>query len=562
MEWIVSTILVPDSLHCPHVDSPHSAMMNRSLTTVTALLLGVIVAPLASAQTEFNALSTISVTGSGLVPTESDYIPNVVKSENGLASFEALKAQAVAARTFAYYKMDIQGFINDGTGDQVYSSPGSPQQIHFDAAAATEGEILWVRDNIGAQKDVLIASFYVAGSIPTGPFNAASPGIISDPGDSDPTNTQQWVTFPYANGQIGGFNQGTPLGFQGSVSNPNWPNRGAKSQNGADYLSDNSVNYLDILKYFYGADIQLRTATTEGSAIEFDRKVLTNFDDYGSGRVSDGTISGHEGVFHRAPDFSGSTSANISGSTADRDGTEAQSGSHSQRIDINYNEGLGGNFTLRHVAGAMYSDFGGSSNAASRIANLQFESVGSVGLWLKTTDPGLEVSIALDDPTTGDRGLKKQVNADGQWHEYKWRLDNNSDWEAWVGAGNGIIDGVNVSLDSIQLFGSSDATVYLDTIFWDPTDIFNPTASGDYNGDGVVNAADYTVWRDAFLTVQEGHPADGNGDGFVGNDDYDLWVANFGNIVTSTSTAVPEPTSAATLLMLLVLSRLKQRSRS
>ena len=536
-------------------------MMLRPLFISTLLLVAALV-PLASAQTEFNALSTISVTGSGSVPTESDYVPNVVKSENGLASFEALKAQAVAARTFAYYKMDLQGFINDGTSDQVYSSAGSVRPIHFAAAAATEGEILWVRDNIGAEKDVLIASFYVAGSIPTGPFNAAIPGIISDPGDSDPTSTQQWVTFTYANGLSSGFNQGTPLGFQGSTSNPNWPNRGAKSQNGADYLSDNSVNYIDILKYYYGADIQLRTATTGGSAVEFGEKVLTSFDDYGSGRASDGTISGHEGVFHRAPDFSGSTSANIVGSTADRDGSQAQSGSHSQRIDINYDEGQGGDFTLRHVAGAMYSDFDGSSNAASRVANLQFESTGSVGLWLKTTDPGLEVSIALDDPTTGDRGLKKSVNADGQWHEYKWRLDNNNDWEAWLGAGNGIIDGVNVSLDSIQLFGSSDATVYLDTVYWDPTDVFNPTAAGDYNGDGIVNAADYTVWKDAFLTIQEGHPADGTGDGFVGNADYDLWAANFGTIVTSTSTTVPEPASTTSLLLFLALFQLKQRSRS
>lgn len=537
-------------------------MMNRFLSMITALLLGTIIVPLASAQSEFNALSIINVTGSGAVPTENDYVPNVVKSENGLASFEALKAQAVAARTFAYYKMDRQGFINDGTTDQAYSGPGAVRQIHLDATAATEGEILWVRDNIGAEKDVLIASFYAAGSIPTGPFNPDNPGIISDPGDSDPTGTQDRITFTYANDLTGGFNLGGPQGFIGTPSNPNWPNRGSKSQNGADYLSDNSVNYIDILKYYYGADIQLRTATTAGTTVEFGQKVLTSFDDYGSGRASDGTITGHEGVFHRAPDFSGGTTDNIAGSTAERDGTAAQSGSHSQRIDINYDEGQGGDFTLRHVAGAKYSDFDGSSNAASRIANLQFESIGSVGLWLKTTDPGLEVSIAIDDPTTGDRGLKKQVNADGQWHEYKWRLDNTNDWEAWAGAGNGIIDGVNVSLDSIQLFGSSDATVYLDTVFWDPTDVFNPSASGDYNGDGVVNAADYTVWRDAYLTIQEGHPADGTGDGFVGNADYDLWEANFGAIVTNTSTAIPEPTAATSVLLLLGLFQIKQRNRS
>ena len=487
-----------------------------------------------TALAQFNALPTINVIGSGNIDTETDYVPNVVEAENGLASFEALKAQAVAARTYAYYRMDQTGSIQDGTVDQVYSNGRPPRQIHLEAARATEGEILWVRDDIGVQNDVLIAAFYVAGAIPNGPFNPDNPGVIVDPGDSDPTTTEQWVTYTYADNLISGFNTGTPLGFQGSPTNPNWPNRGAKSQNGADYLSDNSVNYLDILKYYYGADIQLRTATTAGTTVDFGRKVLADFDDYGSGRSTEGIIDGNEGVFHRSPTFSGSTTANLAGSDASRDGTQAHEGSHSQRIDIEYNESSGSDFFLRHVAGAKYSNFGestidstgsgdfngdlvvdaadytiwrdafntfqfghpadangdgfvaqgdyqiwadnfgenlvdeASTNAGERIANLQFESIGSVGVWLKTTDPGLEVSIAIDDPNTGDRGVKQQIIADGQWHQYEWFLDVAADWEAWTAEGNGQINGLNVSLDSIQLFGSSDATVYLDTVFWDP----------------------------------------------------------------------------------------------
>lgn len=511
----------------------------------------------AQAQFEFDAIPTINVNGVGLVPTEGDYVPNVVQAENGLGSFEALKAQAVAARTFAYYQMDNKGFINDGTSDQVYTGNGlPPSPIHLAAAAATEGEILWVRDNIGSQQDVLIASFYVAGSIPTGPFDIDAPGIISDPGDSDPTSTQQWVTFTYADGDVGGFNQGTPLGFRGTVNNPNWPNRGAKSQNGADYLSDNSVNYLDILKYYYGADIQLRTATTAGTGITYDRKPLTTFDDYGSGRASDGTIDGHEGVFHRSPTFSGSTSANLAGSDAVRDSSTAHEGSHSQRIDIVYDESSGEDFFLRHVAGARYTDFGGSSNAADRVANLQFESIGSVGFWLKTTDADLEVSIALDDPTTGDRGVLQDVIADGEWHEYKWRLDRDADWEAWVGAGNGTIEGLNVSLDSIQLFGSSDATVFLDSVFWDPNDVFTPAEIGDFNADGSVNAADYTVWRDNRLATGA-NPADANGDGIVNDADRVIWSANYGT-GTASAVSVPEP-AAFSLIILAGLMRAPAR---
>lgn len=504
----------------------------------------------AVAQSEFNARPTILVnvdndpTRQRAVPTETDYVPNVVVSENGLASFEALKAQAVAARTFAYYVLDARNpsVIGDGQNDQVYSGSGSPRGIHFEAAAATEGEILYVEDNIGSIRDVLIASFYVAGAIPTAPYDDANPSARPAPGAPSTANTERWVTYTYEEGLSGGANTGTPLGFQGSVTNPNWPNRGAKSQNGADYLSDNSVNYLDILKYYYGADIQLRTATTAGTGVEFGRKVLTDFDNYGSGRASDGIIEGHEGVFNRSLTFSGSTTANLAGSDAVRDAAEAHEGTHSQRLDLVYDESSGEDFFARHVSGARFSDFGGSTNAAERVANLQFESIGSVGFWLKADDPGLEVSLAIDDPETGERGVRRDVIADGQWREYKWRLDTPGDWEAWAAGGNGVIDGLNVSLDSIQLFGSSDATVYLDTVFWDPSDVFNPTAQGDFNADGVVDAADYTIWQDTWLSFDDLR-ADADGDGFVGNSDYDIWAANFGAVTGAPSNAVPEPGS-------------------
>jgi CSLREA domain-containing protein len=60
--------------------------------------------------------------------------------------------------------------------------------------------------------------------------------------------------------------------------------------------------------------------------------------------------------------------------------------------------------------------------------------------------------------------------------------------------------------------------------------------AGDYNGDGVVGAADYTVWRNNLgagshpgtLPVGEGVVGDGNGDGVVDARDYAVWKSNFG----------------------------------
>ena len=53
--------------------------------------------------------------------------------------------------------------------------------------------------------------------------------------------------------------------------------------------------------------------------------------------------------------------------------------------------------------------------------------------------------------------------------------------------------------------------------------------TGDYNNDGVVNAADYTVWRDHLgQTFQLTNECTGITAGMVTAEDYTLWKANFG----------------------------------
>ncbi len=81
------------------------------------------------------------------------------------------------------------------------------------------------------------------------------------------------------------------------------------------------------------------------------------------------------------------------------------------------------------------------------------------------------------------------------------------------------------------------------------------TLAGDYNNNGIVDAADYTVWRD-------GNSPDSSQAG------YDLWKANFGNTSGSGSAAatgtaaVPEPSTALLLCLALaglVASRCRRR---
>lgn len=73
------------------------------------------------------------------------------------------------------------------------------------------------------------------------------------------------------------------------------------------------------------------------------------------------------------------------------------------------------------------------------------------------------------------------------------------------------------------------------------------TLPGDYNNDGFVNAADYTVWRNALGTAAT-LPGD-TSPGGVSAVDYTVWANNYGRTAGgSSSVAIPEP--SALLLML------------
>src|SRR5262249_54914134 len=60
---------------------------------------------------------------------------------------------------------------------------------------------------------------------------------------------------------------------------------------------------------------------------------------------------------------------------------------------------------------------------------------------------------------------------------------------------------------------------------------------GDYNFDGVVDAADYTVWADTKGSTTDLR-ADGTASGVVDQADYDFWKAHFG--MTSGAAAAVE----------------------
>jgi hypothetical protein len=93
--------------------------------------------------------------------------------------------------------------------------------------------------------------------------------------------------------------------------------------------------------------------------------------------------------------------------------------------------------------------------------------------------------------------------------------------------------------------------------------------NADYNHNGLVDAADYVLWRQQLGTnVPNGTGADGDGNGIVNQLDYDLWRSHFGLTMGaggSLSTgAVPEPTTCILLAAGAILSfgSLRRRARA
>src|SRR5262249_15700616 len=85
---------------------------------------------------------------------------------------------------------------------------------------------------------------------------------------------------------------------------------------------------------------------------------------------------------------------------------------------------------------------------------------------------------------------------------------------------------------------------------------------GDYNHNGVVDAADFAVWRNTLGQSGTGLDADGNGNGTIESGDYNVWRAHFGKTGgrgAGARTAAPEP--AAWVLVTIGIVTIGRRRR-
>jgi autotransporter-associated beta strand protein len=182
------------------------------------------------------------------------------------------------------------------------------------------------------------------------------------------------------------------------------------------------------------------------------------------------------------------------------------------------------NWQLRHNSGIV--------SAAQPTGNVPLAPTGSVGFWLKTDDPtASEIQIAIDDPvaagaTAIEKGRPLAIIADNQWHLYQWNFEDDDDWVTFNAGSNGEIDATNgtITIDSIWITGSGNVQLFLDTVSHNPNGLLAALLPGDYDRNGLVDAADYEVWRGDFGTsVPPGSGADGTNDGLVDVGDFLMW---------------------------------------
>jgi hypothetical protein len=125
---------------------------------------------------------------------------------------------------------------------------------------------------------------------------------------------------------------------------------------------------------------------------------------------------------------------------------------------------------------------------------------------------------------------------------------NGGDLSDWTGA---TVDSYNTgtNLGSESPVSAGDVTE-MDVIGYD---VATSQVPGDYNHNGVVDAADYTIWRATLGQTGTGLAADGDGDNAVTQADYDVWKSNFGHAASGSgagaAAAIPEPSSIVLVLL-------------
>ncbi|SDW07357.1 N-acetylmuramoyl-L-alanine amidase [Lysobacter enzymogenes] len=175
----------------------------------------------------------------------------------------------------------------------------------------------------------------------------------------------------------------------------------------------------------------------------------------GGGSVID-SFESTVGHFDSSPAYSGSTTGISAASVAERNCATRKNGECSLRVLLKDDAASSSAWAVRLLSG------GGNpgSNAALTRAG------GKVGFWVYTGASGMSAAIGVDDSDGTERSVARAIPAN-TWTYLEWRLDDDAQWDAWVGGANGAITAATVKLDAVWFYReqtSFDVNLYLDDV--------------------------------------------------------------------------------------------------
>jgi hypothetical protein len=135
-------------------------------------------------------------------------------------------------------------------------------------------------------------------------------------------------------------------------------------------------------------------------------------------------------------------------------------------------------------------------------------------------------------------GVIVTTNNDGSLHQHRYFFLEDGDGNSATLPVDGIyrlamrlrMPGLANSLPIFMIFGTPGSSVAAEDDAAFPWVQQQLNVPGDYNQNGVVDAADYALWRKTLNSSASplGSGADGNGDGSINAADYTFWRQHFG----------------------------------
>ncbi|HMP07699.1 MAG TPA: hypothetical protein PJ982_15215, partial [Lacipirellulaceae bacterium] len=202
-------------------------------------------------------------------------------------------------------------------------------------------------------------------------------------------------------------------------------------------------------------------------------------------------------------------------------GTTHPSGNPS--VPIEYNWGM------LHSGNAGNSTYTSSSHLQQAFLVVRIDHSGdstvadSAWLWV---NPRLDQEPNVATADASMTGLTSPTSIDFSFNRIR----------AFAGNSNAQGPYANLAIDEIRL-GTTYAAV---------APIAGPGGDdADFNGDGVVDGADFVIWQRGLGVGTTNSQGDANGDNFVNGADLEVWRSQFSPTAQGAAAGVPEPASAA-----------------